>query len=70
MKTGVLKPGRSTGPWINSNVDPVCGKRLMERDPQRSSEVDGQLVFFCSRECRRRFETEPDQYAAPLRRPD
>lgn len=57
MRGGILKPGRATGPRdVSSNIDPVCGRELKERDPQRSTEKDGQLYFFCSRECKQTFD--------------
>lgn len=70
MRGGVMKPGRATGPrGLDSNIDPVCGRELLERDPQRSSEIDGQLLFFCSRECKARFDDNPVGWAKNLRRP-
>jgi YHS domain-containing protein len=57
MKGGILKPGRVTGPrGVEGNIDPMCGRRLNERDPQRASEWDGHLFFFCSMECKLRFD--------------
>ena len=57
MKSGIAKPGRVTGPLgVVSNVDPVCGMTLKERDPQRSSEWDGHIYFFCSSECKDKFD--------------
>ncbi len=43
-------------------VDPVCG---MEVNPQTASErveYKGEAIFFCSKECREKFEKNPAQY--------
>ncbi|MBV9079734.1 MAG: hypothetical protein JO102_01295 [Elusimicrobia bacterium] len=63
-----MKPGRATGPrGLDSNIDPVCGRELRERDPQRSCVVEGEVVFFCSRECHQRFEKDVEAYVGRLR---
>ena len=38
------------------DLDPVCGKVIKERDPQKATEVNGDIVFFCSQECKRQFD--------------
>lgn len=53
---------RSTGPGINSNIDQVCGKPLSERDPQRSTTLEGQILFFCSRECKQLFDANVQEW--------
>lgn len=68
MRGGILKPGRATGPrGYDSNIDPVCGMELKERDPQRSTEQDGRILFFCSRECKQRFEANAGQWSERLK---
>jgi len=68
MRGGIMKPGRATGPRaVNSNVDPVCGTEVKERDPQRSSEFEGSIVYFCSRECKHSFDANPGAMAEKLR---
>ena len=45
--------------------DPVCG---MTVDPTRaagSSEYQGTTYFFCSANCKQKFDTAPDQYVQP-----
>jgi YHS domain-containing protein len=66
MRGGIMKPGRSTGP-LNGNVDPVCGMEVRERDPQRSSENEWRIVYFCSRECKQAFDADPSQWSEVLR---
>ena len=69
MKGGINKPGRSTGvrPGWDSNPDPVCNMHLKERDPQRSVELEGHLVFFCSQECKKQFESNVAEWSERLR---
>src|SRR5262252_3398109 len=68
MRGGVMKPGRATGPrGLDSNIDPVCGRELRERDPQRAAVLEGEMVFFCSRECQTRFESDSEGYANRLK---
>ena len=42
-------------------VDPVCGKTV-QTSAARSSVDDGAVHYFCSRECRERFEVAPKLY--------
>ncbi len=47
-----------------TDVDPVCGKTVRPRDA-KPSVYDGLVYYFCSRECRERFEAAPDLYVGP-----
>jgi YHS domain-containing protein len=38
-------------------LDPVCGKRINPRQIQFTSTDDKGTHYFCSEECRRRFDT-------------
>lgn len=51
--------------WIPpaSDTDPVCG-RTVETSEARPSVHDGNVYYFCSRECRDAFEAAPDAYLA------
>lgn len=42
-------------------VDPLCGKTV-QTNAARSSVDDGAVHYFCSRECRERFEVAPKLY--------
>ncbi|OAB55599.1 hypothetical protein AY600_02005 [Phormidium willei BDU 130791] len=44
--------------------DPVCGQTVRP-ERARSNVYDGQVRYFCSRECRERFEAAPHLYLAP-----
>jgi YHS domain-containing protein len=43
--------------------DPVCGMEVDEREAEAQSRHQGQTYYFCSPECRRKFEQNPEQYA-------
>ncbi len=46
--------------WVppREDTDPVCGKTVIP-DKAKSSIYDGQVYYFCSRECREAFEVVP-----------
>lgn len=44
-----------------SDVDPVCGKTVSTAEA-RPSLYEGQVYYFCSRECRETFEARPENY--------
>jgi YHS domain-containing protein len=44
-----------------TDVDPVCGKTV-HTDRAKPSVHDGTVYYFCSRECRERFEAAPQHY--------
>jgi YHS domain-containing protein len=46
--------------------DPVCGKQLQPEGAVVSSEHQGVRVYFCSEDCKRKFEAHPDAYSPPL----
>jgi YHS domain-containing protein len=51
--------------WVppKKDTDPVCGKTVMT-DKAKPSVHDGNVYYFCSRECREVFEAAPDLYAS------
>ncbi len=63
--------GRDLG-WLPPprEVDPVCGM-MVETAIAKSTVRNGRVYYFCSADCREKFETAPDSYltpAAPLPR--
>lgn len=52
--------------WVppETDVDPVCGKTV-HTDKAKSAVQDGTVYYFCSRECRERFEAAPQLYVGP-----
>ncbi len=47
-----------------TDVDPVCGEEV-HTDQAKPSVYDGMVYYFCSRECRERFEAAPHLYVEP-----
>lgn len=52
--------------WVppDTDVDPVCGKTI-HTDKAKSAVHDGTVYYFCSRDCRERFEAAPQFYVGP-----
>ena len=42
--------------------DPVCGMDIDPKTAAGKSEYKGQTYYFCSDECRKKFEKEPKRY--------
>lgn len=42
--------------------DPVCGMQIEESDAAGKSEYNGQTFYFCSANCKTRFDDEPEKY--------
>jgi YHS domain-containing protein len=42
--------------------DPVCGMKVDENRGEFQTQFAGKKYFFCSDECRKEFEAEPDAY--------
>ena len=43
------------------SIDPVCGKTVDEENAP-SETFRGREYFFCSEECLKRFQSNPEQY--------
>jgi YHS domain-containing protein len=44
-------------------VDPVCGMRLERTRAVAASAHAGRAFFFCSQECKARFDADPEAFA-------
>jgi YHS domain-containing protein len=53
---------------MNQVKDPVCGMMVDPDTAPAHTSYESQEVYFCSHECRRQFEEEPERYAANLER--
>ena len=42
--------------------DPVCGMELTPANAAATSEYDGQTYYFCSLDCKKSFDKEPEKY--------
>jgi len=45
-------------------TDPVCGMEVDERKSDYESTHAGKKFYFCSQECRDKFEDNPNQFSA------
>ena len=58
-----LEDGRLRVRWSDgATVDPVCLMVLEKGETGWVAEYGGRKEYFCSAECQRRFESEPDRY--------
>lgn len=42
--------------------DPVCGMQVDEKKAAGSSNYKGQTHYFCSADCKEKFEKRPEQF--------
>jgi Cu+-exporting ATPase len=47
----------------NTQLDPVCNMQVDEKNAAGRSEYQGQTFYFCSQDCKERFDQNPQQYA-------
>jgi YHS domain-containing protein len=43
-------------------LDPVCKMEVNPASAAAQSEYEGQVFYFCSMECKRKFDSHPGQY--------
>ena len=43
--------------------DPVCGMQIEERQASATAEHKGQTFYFCSQDCKTKFDRDPQRYA-------
>ena len=43
-------------------IDPVCGMELTPADAEATASQGGVTYYFCSEECKQRFESNPEPY--------
>jgi Cu+-exporting ATPase len=44
------------------HTDPVCGSQVDEQKAAGESNYLGQRYFFCSEDCKRKFDQRPEDY--------
>lgn len=49
--------------------DPVCGMRVEEQEARDKSEVGERTLYFCSSQCKKEFDREPQRYLTQGGRP-
>lgn len=43
-------------------TDPVCGMKIDDKNPKAQTSYDGKNYSFCSEDCKRKFEQNPERY--------
>lgn len=43
--------------------DPVCGMDINEKQAATTAQHQGRTYYFCSEDCRREFDQNPERYA-------
>ena len=46
-------------------IDPVCGMEVDEKTAPARTQHQGRTYYFCSDECRQKFQDNPDRYTKP-----
>jgi Cu+-exporting ATPase len=46
-------------------IDPVCGMEVETQNADYRSEYKGQTYYFCSFDCKQRFDQQPEAFANP-----
>lgn len=46
-----------------THKDPVCGMQVDEQKAAGQSQHQGQTYYFCSEDCKTKFDQNPQQYA-------
>ena len=47
---------------MTTQRDPVCNMQVDEKNATAQSEYQGQTYYFCSHNCKERFDKNPQQY--------
>ena len=50
------------------HTDPVCGMQVDDQKSTAKAQFQGANYHFCSDECKRKFEQQPQQYASKATR--
>jgi YHS domain-containing protein len=45
------------------NRDPVCNMQVDAKSAAGQSQYQGQTYYFCSHDCKQKFDRNPEQYA-------
>ena len=46
-----------------THVDPVCNMEVDEQSAAGQSQYQGENYYFCSQDCKEKFDRKPEQYA-------
>jgi len=48
---------------MSMQTDPVCGMKVDDQKATAKSQHQGTNYYFCSEECKRKFDQQPQRYA-------
>lgn len=54
---------------LDKITDPVCAMSINPHEALAQTNYRGQTYYFCSQECREKFEKHPEKYAAQVPEP-
>jgi uncharacterized protein (TIGR00725 family) len=57
-------PGEGDSPIVDTERDPVCGRRFNKHSAAAQAACRGQTYYFCTDQCRRKFGAAPEHYLA------
>jgi YHS domain-containing protein len=60
--TGMPAPKSGATPAATMVTDPVCGMEIDPKDAAGKAEYEGKTYYFCSLDCKQKFEKAPLQY--------
>lgn len=47
-----------------TQTDPVCGMKVDDQNAAAQSTYEGKTSYFCSTECKDKFDANPQQYSS------
>jgi YHS domain-containing protein len=51
---------------VLEHIDPVCGMKVTPDSAAAKDRFEGETFYFCSDDCKRKFEMQPDEYAKSI----
>ncbi|HXG66398.1 MAG TPA: YHS domain-containing protein [Blastocatellia bacterium] len=48
---------------MTNHTDPVCGMPVDEQQAAGKSGYKGKMYYFCSQDCKTKFDSKPEQFA-------
>lgn len=51
-------------------IDLVCGMEIDAKTAPAQSTIQGKTYYFCSQECKNKFDMEPHKYINQVRQPE
>ncbi len=65
LKPSTAPQASGLGPQASEVVDPVCGMTISIEDAAGKSDYNDQAYYFCSLNCKRRFDEDPPSFLKP-----